>query len=158
VDTDAAELSPQMRERYGVKPTSRWTIIGIAALTVAFTGLIGAITWKLAQPSAQTQLIRFTVVSDNLVNVTFDLQRDGSVTTMCALRARDVHHVDVGYAKVDITPGRAALSVTYPLATLAKATSAEVLGCSDNSAPRVDAPAFAPGTVNPPQQPTVNGA
>ena len=157
METDAAELSPAMRERYGVTPTSPWTIVGIAALTVAFLGIIGAITWQLATPSAQTQLVRFTVASDNLVNVTFDLQRDGAATTTCALRARDVHHVDVGYANVEITPGRAVLSVTYPLATLAKATSAEVLGCADNAAPHVDSPAFAPGTVNPPQQPRVNG-
>jgi hypothetical protein len=155
--TDAAELSPAMRERYGIRPTSPWTIAAIAALTVAFLGLIGAITWQLAKPSVQTQLVRFTVDSDNLVNVTFDLQRDTSATTTCALRARDVHQVDVGYATFTIPPGRAALRVTYPLATLAKATSAEVLGCADNSAPHVDAPAFAPGTVNPPQQPTVNG-
>ena len=84
--TDAAELSPAMRERYGIQPTSPWTIAAIAVLTVAFLGLIGAITWQLAKPSVQTQLVRFTVDSDNVVNVTFDLQRDGSATTTCALR------------------------------------------------------------------------
>ena len=151
------ELSPEMRARYGVKPTSPWTIVGIAAMALLFVGLIGWITWQLAKPSAQAQLVKFTVTSDTNVDVTFDLQRNGSLPTFCTLRARDIHHVDVGYATMQITPGRDSLQVTYPVATLATATSVEVLGCADSAGPRVEPPQFAPGTVNPSQQPIVDG-
>ncbi len=158
MSTRADELSAQMKARYGIRPTSRWTVAGIASLAAAFALLIGWITWQLAKPSAQVQLVKFNAVSSQRVDLTFDLQRDPTATTTCVLRARDVHHVDVGYAQVQITPGRKALQIDYPLATLATATSAEVLGCADNAIPVVDPPEFAPGTVNPPQQPTVSGA
>jgi len=151
------ELSPAMQARYGVKHRSPLTIAGVALLAIGFVALIGWITWQLASPSVQTQLVKFTVASDTKVDITFDLQRNGQVPTICALRARDIHHVDVGYARVEITPGRDSLRINYPIATLARATSAEVLGCANNADPKVDAPQFAPGTVNPPQQPTVSG-
>lgn len=154
----ADELSPAMQARYGIRPTSPWTVAAIAALAACFLGLIGWITWQLARPSAQVQLVKFTVTSATKVDITFDLQRDGAATTTCIFRARDVHHTDVGYAQVQITPGRDAAQFTYPLATLAPATSAEVLGCADNGPPHVDAPEFAPGTVNPPQRTTIDGA
>jgi len=157
VSSRAEELSPEMRARYGVTPTSRWSIAAIATLAAAFALLIGWITWQLAKPSAQVQLVKFNAVSSQRVDLTFDLQRDPAATTTCVLRARDVHHIDVGYAQVEITPGRKALQIDYPLATLATATSAEVLGCADNAIPRVDAPEFAPGTVNPPQHTTIDG-
>jgi hypothetical protein len=47
---------------------------------------------------------------------------------------------------------------TYPLATSSRATTAEVLGCSDDGVPRVDPAQFVPGTVNPPQVPTIDGS
>jgi hypothetical protein len=151
------ELSPAMQARYGIKPRSPIAIAGVALLAFGFVALIGWITLQLASPGVQTQLVTFTVTSATNVDVTFDVQRDGQLPTVCVLRARDVHHVDVGYARVQITPGRSLLRINYPIATLAPATSAEVLGCANNADPRVDPPQFAPGTVNPPQQPTVDG-
>ena len=113
-------------------------------------------------PSAErkifhSQLIKFVVVSDQRVDVTFEVQRDGTKTTTCVLRAQNVHHADVGYATVTITPGRDYVQPTYALATSGRADTAEVLGCSENGPPHVDPPQFAPGTVNPPQQPTISG-
>jgi hypothetical protein len=147
-----------MQERYGIRPRSPVAVAGIVVLALAFVSLIGWITWRLASASVQVQLVTFTVASDSRVDVTFDVQRKGQDQTTCVLRARDIHHVDVGYARFQITPGRDTLRIRYPLATLARATSAEVLGCADNGTPNVDPPQFAPGTVNPPQQPTVDGS
>ena len=151
------DLTPAMQERYGIRRRSPAAIAGVVLLALGFVTLIGWITWRLATPVPQAQLVRFTDESDTRVSVVFDLQRDGQVPTTCVLRARDIHHVDVGYARVQVTPGRDSLRITYPLATFSRATSAEVLGCANNGLPNVDPPQFAPGTVNPPQQPTVDG-
>lgn len=151
------DLTPAMQERYGIRKRSPWAVAGVALLALAFVTLIGWITWRLATPAPQTQLVKFTVNSETSVSLIFDLQRDGKAPTTCVLRARDLRHVDVGYARVQITPGRDSLRITYPLATLARATSAEVLGCANNGTPNVDPPQFAPGTVNPPQKTTIDG-
>ena len=46
------------------------------------------------------------------------------------IRAQDITHADVGYATVTVTRGREYVQPTYPLATRARATTAEVLGCA----------------------------
>jgi hypothetical protein len=74
------------------------------------------------------------------------------------IRAQDVTHADVGYATVTITRGRDYVQPTYPLATRARATTAEVLGCAPSQAPPTDPPQFPPGTTNPPQVAVVDGS
>jgi hypothetical protein len=151
-------LSPAMAARYGVGHRSRGLVVVIVTVTLVFLGVIGWITWRMATPGVQSSLLRFTVVSDARVDVTFDVQRDSVSDTVCVLRAQSEHHADVGYASVRITPGRDYVQTTYPLATSSRATTADVLGCSATGAPSVDAPQFLPGTVNPSQQPTIDGS
>ena len=112
---------------------------------------------RLATPGVQATLLRYVVVDDTRVNVTFELRRDSVSSTVCVLRAQSERHADVGYATVRITRGRDYVQTTYPLATYGRATTAEVLGCSPNDPPRVDPPQFLPGTTNPPQLPTIDG-
>jgi hypothetical protein len=150
-------LSPRMAARYGTDRSTLGLRVLVSSVVVAFLAVVAVITWRMATPGAQSTLVRFDVVSDSRVDVTFDLHRDGASETTCVLRARAQDHADVGYASVRITPGRRDLQVTYPLATTSRATTAEVLGCADAGTPRVDPPQFVPGTVNPPQQPVVDG-
>ncbi len=154
----AAALSPQMAARYGIRPTSRWLILAIAVIGAAFVGVLGWITWRMATPPVQSELLSFRVVNASRVDITFNVRRDTGSETVCVLRARDELHVDVGYATVNISAGRDYVLSTYPLATLARATSAEILGCDKGAAPFVDAPSFAPGTVNPPQLASIDGS
>ena len=151
-------LSPAMAARYGVGRTSRGLLAVIVAVVAVFLAIIGVITWRLATPGVQATLLRFTVVSDTRVDVTFEVRRDSVSSTVCVLRAQSERHADVGYATVTITPGREYVQSTYPLATSSLATTAEVLGCGVGEPPRVDPPQFLPGTTNPQQQPTIDGS
>ena len=150
-------LSPAMAARYGVGRTSRGLLAVIVAVVAVFLAIIGVITWRLATPGVQATLLRFTVVSDSRVDITFEVRRDSVSSTVCVLRAQSERHADVGYATVTISPGREYVQATYPLATSSRATVAEVLGCGVGEVPRVDPPQFLPGTTNPQQQPTIDG-
>jgi hypothetical protein len=151
-------LSPELAARYGVGRTSRALVVGIVALVTVFLAVVGFVTYRLATNGVQSTLLRFTVVSDTRVDVTFDVRRDEVSDTVCVLRAQNEKHADVGYATVRITRGRTYVQPTYSLATYARATTAEVLGCSPNDPPRVDPPQFLPGTTNPPQVTTIDGS
>jgi hypothetical protein len=146
-----------MAARYGVGRTSRGLLAVIVAVVAVFLAIIGVITWRLATPGVQATLLRFTVVSDSRVDITFEVRRDSVSSTVCVLRAQSERHADVGYATVTISPGREYVQATYPLATSSRATVAEVLGCGVGEVPRVDPPQFLPGTTNPQQQPTIDG-
>jgi hypothetical protein len=147
-----------MAARYGDGRRSRGLLVVVVVVISVFLAVIGWITWRMATPGVQSTLLRFTVVSDARVDITFDVRRDTTSTTVCVLRAQSERHADVGYATVTITPGRDYVQTTYPLATSALATTADVLGCSSTGDPRVDAPAFLPGTVNPSQVATIDGS
>jgi hypothetical protein len=146
-----------MAARYGEGRTSRGLMAVIALVVTAFLAVIGLITWRLATPGVQVDLLRFVVVDDARVDVTFEVRRDAVSSTVCVLRAQSESHADVAYATVRITPGRQYVQPTYPLATSSRATTAEVLGCGVGEAPRVDPPQFLPGTSNPPQVPAIDG-
>jgi hypothetical protein len=147
-----------MAARYGVGRTSRGLLAVVVAVVAVFLAIIGVITWRMATPGVQATLLRFSVVSDAKVDVTFEVRRDSLSSTVCVLRAQSERHADVGYATVTISPGREYVQATYPLATSSLATAAEVLGCAVGAAPRVDPPQFLPGTTNPPQVPTIDGS
>ena len=150
-------LSPRMAARYGTDRSSTGVRLAVTAVVLVFLAVIALVTFRMATTGAQSTLTRFTVVSGSRVDVTFDVHRDGSLDTTCVLRAQGEDHADVGYASVRITRGRDSLQATYPLATASRATTAEVLGCANGAAPRVDPPQFLPGTVNPAQAATIDG-
>ena len=150
--------SAALAARYGEDRSRRGTYVLAGAVIAVFLGLVALVTYWVSASGPSSQLIQFSVVSDTRVDVRFEVNRDGSATTTCVLRAQDVHHDDVGYASVTIAPGAGYVQTVYPLATADRAVTAEVLGCADGGAPKVAAPNFAPGTVNPPQQPTAGPA
>ena len=150
-------LSPAMAARYGVGRTSRGLLAVVAVVVAVFLAVIAVITWRMATPGVQSNLIRFVVVDDHRVDVTFEVNRDSLSDTVCVIRAQSTTHADVGYATVTISAGREYVQPTYPLATSSRATIAEVLACAPGAAPRADPPQFVPGTTNPPQVPAVDG-
>ena len=154
----ARTLSPAMAARYGLGRRSPALAVGIGVLVVVFLGILAFVTYHLATNGVQASVVRFVVVDDHRVDVTFDVHRTQGQATTCVLRAQDEHHADVGYATVTITAGAGSVRAVYPLATYARATTAEVLGCAADGPPRVDAPAFLPGTTNPAQQPSIDGS
>lgn len=152
------DLSPEMAARYGTGRRRTGPVALAVVAGLVFVSIIGYVTWRLGSPAVQANIIRFSVVSDQKVDVVFEVHRTGESATTCVLRAQGFDHADVGYASVTITPGRSYVQPTYPLATSSRATTVEVLGCSDDGPPRVDAPQFVPGTVNPSQVPTIDGS
>jgi hypothetical protein len=147
-----------MAARYGVGRGSTGAKVAVVVLVAAFLAAAGYVTWRLASPSTQSTLLRFTVVDDTRVDIVFEVQRADGAATQCVLRAQDEQHADVGYATVTITRGKPVVEATYPLATYARATAAEVLGCEVGGPPRVQGPQFPPGTTNPAQIPTIDGS
>ena len=92
----AQTLSPAMAARYGVGRTSRGLMAVVVAVVAAFLAVIGVITWRMATPGVQVDLLRFVVVDDHRVDVTFDVRRDSVSETECVLRAQSDRHADVG--------------------------------------------------------------
>ena len=73
----------------------------------------------------------FTVVSDSLVRVEFEVDKDAAATALCTVRSRDRTGAEVGTALVRVGPsaGRRQV-VTHDLTTSGRAASGEVTGCS----------------------------
>lgn len=140
-----------MVERYGIRPTSRWTLAAVALLALAFIAAIALVAVRLAAPSIQYRVLAWNVVAADHVDITFDVRRGELQDVTCVLRAQDEQRVDVGYATVEIPRGTTYEQLTYPLRTLAPAYIAEVLGCAAGGSPNVIGPQFPPGVVPPPQ-------
>jgi hypothetical protein len=151
-------LTPDMAARYGVRRANPVAVGVIGVLVVGFVAGVLGLGYRLATPDTQAKLLAFEVVSPQQIDITFEVRRDSLAETYCVLRARAVDHTDVGYAQFRITPGREYVQLTYPMATYAEATAAEVLDCAAGAPPRVDPPAFLPGTTNPPQVELVDGS
>jgi len=154
----ATHLPPHLRARYGLGRPPVALLVGVGLVVALLASFLAWTGWVLSNPATTSELLAFRVVSATRVDVTFEVRRSGENPTTCVVRAQDEKHDDVGYATLTITPGRDYVQVTYPLATRSTAVEGELLGCDEGQAPRVDQPDFPPGTVNPAQQPTVDGS
>jgi len=147
----ADQLSPAMRERYGVgrRPVRTYVLVG--AVIVAFAAAIAIVLTGWQTGSASGQVITWEAVADDHVHVVMRVQGAEQGAT-CVLRAQDFDHVDVGYAVLAVPAGNDVRQVEYELRTLAPAVNAEILGCSATGTPEVIGPQFPAGVV-PPDQP-----
>lgn len=145
------ELSPQMRERYGIRPTSRWAITAAVLAALVFIGASALVALRLVSPSVTFRLLAWSDIAADRVDVTFEVRRGEQQEVTCVVRAQDDRRVDVGYASVTLPRGTTYEQMTYPLRTLAPAFIVEVLGCEAGGPPRVVGPQFPPGVVPPPQ-------
>jgi hypothetical protein len=121
----------------------------IAALVAGGTAFA---SFRQQNPSVSSQLLTFDVVSETLVNITWEVKRGAGSTTYCVVRAQDERRTDVGYATVMVAAGDPYEQITYPLATNGSAVLAELLGCSASQTMRVPPANFPPG-VKIPEQP-----
>ena len=147
------QLSPAMRERYGIRPTPWWGFLGIAAVVTVFAGALGYVGWQLAAPGVDYQVLTWRVVSDDRVDITFEVTRADTADVYCVLRAQDSTWADVGYAVTAVPRGTTYAQQTYSLRTIAPAYGIEVLACAAGGPPTgVPPPQFPTGVV-PPEQP-----
>ena len=148
---DLRDLPPDLQQRYGYRPTSRWlTVLGIAVVVVVL--LAGAlVAWDKANPDVRWKLVTWSAPADDHTVVTWELIRDGNDPVTCVIRVTDANLHDVAYATVTIPPGADHEQPTYDVRTRTSGRVVEVLGCAANGTPTVPAPEFPPGTSNPPQ-------
>jgi hypothetical protein len=141
-----------MRERYGIKQRSKASIAAIvAALVVVVLAIVG-LAFTMGTDRVQSRLLAWDIVSDDRVDVTFEVRPPDNRSVLCVVRAQDSTRTDVGYATVEIAGGNDYQLVTYPLHTLIPAYTVELLGCGIPGAFDVIGPQFPPGVV-PPAQP-----
>lgn len=80
-----------------------WWIVGIVGVTV-MTGI--AIWFGIAGSVGKVHWVNtgHEIVSDEQVDIRFDLRRDPTRTVVCELQAQDFHHARVGTGKVTVGP------------------------------------------------------
>ena len=78
----------------------------------------------------------FTVESDSLVRVEFEVDKEPASTAVCTVRSRDRTGAEVGQALVRVGPSEQRRQVvTYDLRTSGRANTGEITGCSPETAP-----------------------
>lgn len=141
-----------MITRYGLDRRPLGSIIGAATLIVGFVAALIYVTSGLNRNTITAALITWDDVAPDRVSLTFEVQRKGTDTVTCVVRAQDQSRADVGYASITIDPGPASVRVQYELRTLAPAYVVELLDCSVGTTAAARQPQFPPGVV-PPDQP-----
>ena len=107
-----------------------WWVVGTAGVAV-MTAL--AIWFGIAGTAGKVHWYNsgFDIVSDEQIDVRFDLRRDPSRTVVCDLHALDTHHARVGTGKVTVGPADSSPSRhVETLRTVARATTGYVDSCT----------------------------
>jgi Domain of unknown function (DUF4307) len=146
----AEQLSPEMRERYGVGRRNIGMIVVVIIVIALFFAAVAWATTNLGREAAQYRLLTWKVTGPTAVDVEFEVRNSTDEAAVCVVRAQDENRFDVGYAIVTVPPGSDYVRVPYELVTLAPAFAVELLGCEAGREPNVPAPNFPPG-VAPPQ-------
>lgn len=141
-----------MRARYGLGRRNWTTLALIVVAVVAFGIALIFLVFSLSSDRVQSRLLAWEIVSDDRVDITFEVRPPDDRQVSCVLRAQDVTRADVGYATVLIPTGTSYFIDTYPMRTLIPAYTAELLGCGFADSLNVVPPQFPPGVV-PPDQP-----
>ncbi|MEU8519568.1 DUF4307 domain-containing protein [Streptomyces sp. NBC_01216] len=105
-------------------------IVGVV-LGVLFLGLLGWFGWYyVVDNKISAEMIKFDVVSDTEVQVHLEVRKDAGVQGVCTLRTRAEDGAEVGRkdVRVDGTAGR--VDRVWSVRTTARATSAELVGCT----------------------------
>lgn len=102
-----------------------------AVLGVLFLGLMGWFGWHYVVDSRiSAEMIKFDVVSDTEVQVHLEVRKDVDVTGVCTLRSRSEDGAEVGRKDVRIDEAADRVDRVWSIRTTARATSAELMGCT----------------------------
>ncbi|MEU8545215.1 DUF4307 domain-containing protein [Streptomyces sp. NPDC048717] len=100
----------------------------LGALMLALLGWFG--WYYVVDSKISAQVIRFEIVSDDEVQVHLEIRKDQDVTGVCTLRSQSKDGAEVGRKDVPVDEPGTRLDKIYTVRTTAKATSAELLGCT----------------------------
>jgi Domain of unknown function (DUF4307) len=119
--------------RYGPPPSPRRRRLARAAGAVAVALALAWVLWAAAGQAARpvrSSTVGYSVLDERGTEVTFDVvQRPGAVAR-CRVRALDASFAEVGRAERTVGPSSArAVRVTAAIPTVARAVTAEVVGC-----------------------------
>lgn len=114
LDWDAEEEAVEAADRRRTGDRRWWWIGGTAVLVL----VVMAVVWGVSATAGRVHWVDtgFQVVSDEQVDVRFDLRRDADRAVVCRLEAQDASHVVVGRTDVtvegtDTSPSRHISSV-----------------------------------------------
>ncbi|MEU2546341.1 DUF4307 domain-containing protein [Streptomyces roseolus] len=102
-----------------------------AVLGTLFLAMIGWFGWHYVGGSRiSAEMIKFDVVSDSEVQVHLEVRKDEGVEGVCTLRSRSEDGAEVARKDVVVDEPAGRVDRVYSLRTTARATSAELLGCT----------------------------
>ncbi|MGW0464140.1 DUF4307 domain-containing protein [Streptomyces sp. NPDC003027] len=102
-----------------------------AVLGVLFLGLMGWFGWYyVADNKISAEMIKFDIVSDSEVQVHLEVRKDTGAKGVCTLRSRAEDGAEVGRKDVRVEEAGDRIDRVWTIRTTARATSAELVGCS----------------------------
>ncbi|MFF4173978.1 DUF4307 domain-containing protein [Streptomyces sp. NPDC001744] len=102
-----------------------------AVLGVLFLGMMGWFGWHyVVENRISAELIKFDVVSASEVQVHLEIRKDEGVRGVCTLRSRAEDGAEVARKDVRVDDPAARVDQVFSLRTTARATSAELIGCT----------------------------
>ncbi|MER5735970.1 MULTISPECIES: DUF4307 domain-containing protein [unclassified Streptomyces] len=102
-----------------------------AVLGTLFLAMIGWFGWHyVVDNRISAEMIKFDVVSDSEVQVHLEVRKDEGVEGVCTLRSRSEDGAEVARKDVVVDEPGGRVDRVYSLRTTARATSAELLGCT----------------------------
>ncbi|MFE6226443.1 MULTISPECIES: DUF4307 domain-containing protein [unclassified Streptomyces] len=102
-----------------------------AVLGTLFVAMIGWFGWHhVVDSKISAEMIKFDVVSDTEVQVHLEIRKDQGVEGVCTLRSRSEDGAEVARKDVTVSEPGSRVDRVYTLRTTARATSAELMGCT----------------------------
>jgi len=122
-----------MRDRYGTDHPRRRIVIWVATTLLAIVFLIW-VAWVAifhSNPAIDSEVASFNVVSDHRIDVRLSTHlRNADVRGTCLVRATARDHTIVGELNLTAAQLRADEGTWIPIRTERRATTAEVIRCS----------------------------
>ncbi|MEU1225050.1 DUF4307 domain-containing protein [Streptomyces sp. NPDC005828] len=102
-----------------------------AVLGVLFLGMMGWFGWHyVVDNKISAEMIKFEVVSDAEVQVHLEIRKDAGIKGVCTLRSRSEDGAEVARKDVRVDDPGTRVDRVFSLRTTARATSAELIGCT----------------------------
>ncbi|MFK0210215.1 DUF4307 domain-containing protein [Streptomyces sp. NPDC090298] len=102
-----------------------------AVLGVVFLGVMGWFGWYyVVDNKISAEMIKFEVVSDAEVQVHLEIRKDEDAKGVCTLRSRSEDGTEVARKDVRVDDAASRIDRVFTLRTTARATSAELIGCT----------------------------
>ncbi|MEU2232373.1 MULTISPECIES: DUF4307 domain-containing protein [Streptomyces] len=102
-----------------------------AVLGVLFLGVMGWFGWHyVVDNKISAEMIKFDVVSADEVQVHLEIRKDEGAKGVCTLRSRSEDGTEVARKDVRIDDAATRIDRVFTLRTTARATSAELIGCT----------------------------